>query len=114
MFEEEGQFIKVIGSKGQEPGQFLDPIDISLDEQDNLYVADRGNHRVQVFSPQGQLIFMLGASAGKQIFGFSFGAPQNPQPGFFSKVSAITTNQGKLYVADVISEIGRASCRERV
>jgi DNA-binding beta-propeller fold protein YncE len=104
LFEEEGQFIKVIGSKGQEPGQFLEPIDISLDEQDNLYVADRGNHRVQVFSPQGRLVFMFGASAGNQIFGFSFGAPQEPQPGFFSKMSAITTFQGKLYVADAISD----------
>ena len=104
MFEEEGQFIKVIGSKGREPGQFLEPIDITVDEQDNLYVADRGNHRIQVFNPQGQLILMFGTSADNQIFGFSFGTPQEPQPGIFSKVSAITTFQGKLYVADSLSD----------
>lgn len=104
MFGEEGRFIKVIGSKGQQPGQFLDPVDITVDEQDNLYVADRGNHRVQVFNPQGQRIFMFGTSGDQQIFGFSFGAPQEPQPGIFSKISAITTFQGKLYVADSLSD----------
>jgi len=104
MFEEEGQFIKVIGSKGREPGQFLEPIDIAVDEQDNLYVADRGNHRIQVFNPQGHLILMFGTSVDNQIFGFSFGAQQEPQPGIFPKVSAITTSKGKLYVADAISD----------
>jgi DNA-binding beta-propeller fold protein YncE len=104
MFGEEGQFIKVIGSKGQQPGQFLDPVNITVDEQDNLYVADRGNHRIQVFNPKGQLIFMFGTSGNKQIFGFSFGGSQEPQPGIFSKLSAITTFQGKLYVADSRSD----------
>lgn len=104
MFEEEGQFIKVIGSKGRDPGQFLEPVDITVDEQDNLYVADHGNHRIQVFNPQGQLIFMFGTSADNQIFGFSFGTPQKPQPGIFSKLSAITTFQEKVYVADAISD----------
>jgi DNA-binding beta-propeller fold protein YncE len=104
LFEEEGQFIKGIGSKGRRPGQFLEPVDITVDEQDNLYVADQGNHRIQVFNPQSQLIFMFGTSADNQIFGFSFGAPREPQPGIFSKVSAITTFQGKVYVADARSD----------
>ena len=104
MFEEEGQFIKVIGSKGREPGQFLEPVDITVDELDNLYVADQGNHRIQVFNPQGQLIFMFGTSADKQIFGFSFWTSREPQPGLFPKVSAITTFQGKVYVADASSD----------
>lgn len=104
LFEEEGQFIKVIGSKGRNPGQFLEPVDITVDEQDHLYVADRGNHRIQVFDSQGHLIFMFGTSAAKQIFGFSFWAHPESQPGNFPTLSSIAAFQEKVYVADFHSE----------
>ena len=33
------------------PGQLLDPLNIFVDANENLYVADQGNYRVQEFLP---------------------------------------------------------------
>ncbi|HEY9785233.1 MAG TPA: protein kinase [Candidatus Obscuribacterales bacterium] len=39
-----------IGTRGDGPGQFIGPSDLSLDVDNNrLYVADKGNKRIQVF-----------------------------------------------------------------
>ena len=37
------------GSTQREPGQFNTPHNIAIDRQNNVYVADRGNRRIQVF-----------------------------------------------------------------
>jgi hypothetical protein len=39
------------GSEGSEAGQFNVPYSIEVDPFDNIYVVDRGNQRMQVFSP---------------------------------------------------------------
>lgn len=44
------------GSRGFAPGQFDNPRDIAVDAQGNVYVADSGNHRVQVFDAAGQFV----------------------------------------------------------
>ncbi|MBM4464426.1 MAG: phospholipid carrier-dependent glycosyltransferase [Chloroflexi bacterium] len=44
------------GSQGDAPGQFDDPRDIAVDDQGNVYVADSGNCRVQVFDAAGRFI----------------------------------------------------------
>jgi outer membrane protein assembly factor BamB len=43
----------VFGQQGSEEGRFLNPQGLALDAQGNIYVADTGNSRVQVFDPQG-------------------------------------------------------------
>ena len=43
----------VIGGRGNSPGQFLLPIDLTLIEGE-IYVVDFGNQRIQVFDRQGQ------------------------------------------------------------
>jgi len=37
------------GARGAGPGQFLEPSGIAVDAQGNVYVADKGNHRIQKF-----------------------------------------------------------------
>ncbi|HEY9778451.1 MAG TPA: protein kinase [Planktothrix sp.] len=45
-----GDWLFSIGGRGTEPGRFIGPSDLSLDPANNLlYVADKGNQRVQVF-----------------------------------------------------------------
>jgi len=39
------------GSEGTANGQFLRPHDVSFDSKGSVYVVDRGNQRMQVFSP---------------------------------------------------------------
>jgi len=50
VFSPTGDFLYIIGEKGSEPGQLLAPSDLSIDiESNTLYVADKGNKRVQCF-----------------------------------------------------------------
>jgi serine/threonine-protein kinase len=50
VFSPRGEFITEIGERGGKPGQFLGPSDLSIDPSNALlYVADKGNHRIQVF-----------------------------------------------------------------
>lgn len=39
--------VKEFQNPGREPGQLQDPEDMHIDEQGNLYIADKGNNRVQ-------------------------------------------------------------------
>ncbi len=52
-YDKEARFIKAWGSKGTAPSQFNTPHSIVIDAQNNLYVADTGNKRIQVFDDDG-------------------------------------------------------------
>jgi sugar lactone lactonase YvrE len=51
--DKNGDWVKSWGSRGTEPGQFNTPHNIGIDRQGNVYVADRGNARIQVFDTNG-------------------------------------------------------------
>ncbi|MCH2399653.1 MAG: hypothetical protein MK364_11125, partial [Pirellulales bacterium] len=55
-FDSEGNFIKEWGEIGFRPGQFRTPHAMEFDSQGRLYVADRGNHRIQIFDEEGELL----------------------------------------------------------
>lgn len=52
-FDKNGRFVKSWGFWGPEVGQFRVPHSIAVDGQGNVYVADRGNRRIQVFDNDG-------------------------------------------------------------
>ena len=59
-FDKRGNWIKSWGSRGsggehasENPSQFNVPHNIGMDRQNNVYVADRGNRRIQVFDRDG-------------------------------------------------------------
>jgi len=52
-FDKNGRFIKSWGQRGTEPGQFAQARAIAIDGQGNVYVADPGNKRIQVFDNNG-------------------------------------------------------------
>jgi DNA-binding beta-propeller fold protein YncE len=54
-FSSKGAFIKSWGSKGTGPGLFGTVRAIAVDTQGNVYVADSGNKRIQVFDGNGTL-----------------------------------------------------------
>jgi len=45
----DGHWLKAVGTNGSGPNQFSTPHDIAVDANDNVYVADRGNNRIQVY-----------------------------------------------------------------
>lgn len=54
--DKNGNWLKSWGDRGTGPGQFNTPHSIATDAQGNVYVADRGNHRIQVFDSDGKFL----------------------------------------------------------
>jgi hypothetical protein len=52
-FDKDGRFISQWGSTGSGPGQFNGVKALAIDDQGNVYVADTGNKRIQVFAADG-------------------------------------------------------------
>jgi sugar lactone lactonase YvrE len=57
-----GKLLRTLGSKGQEPGQFLMPNAIATDAQDNLYVSDHMNFRFQKVDRSGKSLISVGGA----------------------------------------------------
>lgn len=55
-YDRNGDWVKSWGEPGTGPGQFRTPHAIAIDRNDNVYVGDRGNERVQIFSPDGKYL----------------------------------------------------------
>jgi DNA-binding beta-propeller fold protein YncE len=54
VFDEEAKVSFTFGGKGSGNGLFNAPLGITTDSQGNVYVADSGNRRIQIFSHRGQ------------------------------------------------------------
>ena len=61
VFSPEGTWIRQWGGHGYEPGEFLKPRALTIDENDRLFVADSCNHRIQVFDQRGELLAAWGS-----------------------------------------------------
>jgi len=55
-FDKNGDWVKQWGTKGTGPGQFNLPHSIAIDRNDNIYVGDRSNRRIQVFDTEGKFL----------------------------------------------------------
>ena len=54
-FDKDGKFVKSWGKRGSGPGEFANVRSIAVDAQGNVYAADGGNRRIQVFDNDGNL-----------------------------------------------------------
>ena len=52
-FDKDGKFVKSWGKRGNAPGEFANVRSIEVDAQGNVYAADGGNQRIQVFDNNG-------------------------------------------------------------
>ncbi len=55
-YDRNGNFIMSWGSIGTAPGQFRVPHGLAMDSRGRLFVADRGNVRIQIFDQEGNFI----------------------------------------------------------
>jgi hypothetical protein len=65
-FDKRGNWVKSWGTRGsggshadENPGMFSTPHNIGVDRRNNIYVADRGNRRIQVFDTDGTFLRMI-------------------------------------------------------
>jgi DNA-binding beta-propeller fold protein YncE len=129
-FDRDGNFIKLWGKRGAGPGEFDVPHSVALDAQGLVYVADRGNQRIQVFDAEGNFIreskhpgtpcglhitadgtiYMAHGHAGQilkldlngKVLGVA--GSQGKGLGQFGEAHFITLSQrGEIYVADTLN-----------
>ncbi len=55
----DGEWLLSWGEHGSGPGQLAQPHSIAVDAHDQVYVADRGNRRIQVFDGDGKLLRII-------------------------------------------------------
>jgi hypothetical protein len=58
-YSKDGDWVKSWGEKGTAAGQFRTPHTIATDRNDNIYVGDRANRRIQVFDTEGKFLRMF-------------------------------------------------------
>ncbi len=79
-----GEWLGSFGEPGDGPGQLNTPHNIGIDNEDHIYVADRGNRRIQVFDTNGKVLRQITIDvpfdpATKPVIGNM--PNQNPPPG---------------------------------
>jgi sugar lactone lactonase YvrE len=71
-FSPDGKFIKSWGKIGLRHGEFRTPHALAFDSRGRLWVADRGNHRLEIFDQEGRYLesrYMYGRISGIFIRG---------------------------------------------
>jgi DNA-binding beta-propeller fold protein YncE len=62
-FSSDRKLLGMFGSYGSDPGQFVSPVAIALDDGGNLYVSDQGRHDIQVFTTGGTYVRTIAKGA---------------------------------------------------
>lgn len=79
--------IRVIGSKGEFPGQFEEVRGVAAAPDGSVYTVDKASHRVQKFAAEGDFVMTWGSHGG--------------EPGQFNAPHGIEVDaDGNVYVAD--------------
>ena len=63
----EGEKIRTFGTQGSGNGQLLNAYGVTVDKDDNIYVADCSNHRIQKFNSEGEFVAAVGGSGSNQL-----------------------------------------------
>jgi DNA-binding beta-propeller fold protein YncE len=86
-FDPDGKVLQMFGRRGPAHGEFEYPVAVTVDDQENLYIAEYGgNDRVQKFTNDGKFRMQIGTSG--------------VGPGQFMRPSGLVWHKGKIYVAD--------------
>ncbi len=72
-FSADGKYQFEWGRKGGGPGEFVIPHGIAIDAAGNVYVADRQNDRIQIFTPDGKFLAQWKNPAFGRPYGLRIG-----------------------------------------
>lgn len=90
VFNSDGQLLTMFGREGHGPGEFIYPVAVAEDDDEQLYVCEYGgNDRVQVFDREGNY---------RREFG-KFGTG----PGEFQRPGGIVWRDGRIVIADAFN-----------
>jgi len=93
----ETQALQSWGSGGMADGQFNKPRNLAIAPDGNIYVADSGNHRIEVFDKNGTFLFKW----GNESLDPSKAPEPSAEPGKFNEPWGIAVGpSGKVYVTD--------------
>jgi DNA-binding beta-propeller fold protein YncE len=114
-FNPDGNFVKSWGQTGSAQGQFNNVRGIATDAADNIYVADAGNNRIQVFDTEGNFKSEITGIGSPQAICISSGPAQY----LYSSNSndAESMDNGEIYKVTldgrVVGKFGQAGKMER-
>ena len=87
VFTADGEFVTLVGSRGEGEGQWMYPKGIAVDKDDNIYVCDNALFKVMVFDSTYNLVDEFGV--------------QGEGPGEFDDIGDIAVDDnGNVYVSD--------------
>jgi DNA-binding beta-propeller fold protein YncE len=67
LVDTEGNILRKFGSGGSKEGYLSNPADIVVSNKGVIFVADRGNKRVQAFNSSGLFLQAIGTDKGKEL-----------------------------------------------
>jgi DNA-binding beta-propeller fold protein YncE len=83
----DGTFVRAIGKRGTESGEFNFPTNLSVDHGGRLFVTDTLNFRVQIFDQAGAFVTSIGT--------------QGDGPGHLNRAKGVgVDSEGHVYIAD--------------
>ena len=88
IFDKEGKYVRQLGYKGKNPGGLASPTDVTFMNDDEVLVADEGNHRIQKFNVHTGLLIN------------SFGENGTEDAEFHKPRSVCMDGDGRVVVAD--------------
>ncbi len=108
-FSKDGKFIKSWGKWGSGPGEFKTPHAFAFDSQGRLFVADRGNNRLQIFDTEGKFIAewhqfnrISGLAIGKDDVLYAIDSESDPKrtPGWSKgmRIGSAKTGEVRYYI----------------
>ena len=89
ILNEQGELIRTLGRRGNNPGEFNYPTFIWIDKFGIIYVVDSLNFRVQIFDKTGEVIGV-------------FGEPGDGSGNFARPKGIAVDSHGNIYVADAL------------
>ena len=124
-FDSEGNYLMHWGGLGSEPGQFRTPHGLAFDSEGRLFVADRGNVRIQIFDQEGNFLdewYQFGRVSGiyinqdDMLFGADSESSDRSNPGWARgiRIGSAQTGEVAYFIPDPELEPGGTSAAEGV
>lgn len=124
-FDSQGNFLESWGRIGTAPGEFRTPHGLAFDSRGRLYVADRGNVRIQIFDQEGHFIdewYQFGRLSGIYIdkndilYGADSESSPTSNPGWLRgiRIGSAITGQVLYFIPDPAKELRGTTAAEGV